>query len=127
MIQYTFRNRILSKDTPSFQRRDWFKNERDNEFEMRCSMSNTKYGECEWDGLWSVKWMRWKLMNWTLVHEMNIWTLVYEMNEMKVTRQIFNNTGRINPIVCIVCVFSPPLPLVTFSSSFLMTSFTSLL
>ena len=85
MIQYIFRIKVLSKDTPSFQRRDWLKNERGNAVEMRCSMSNTKYGECEWDGLWSVKWM-----SWTMVHEMSRWTLVYEMNEMKVTRQICN-------------------------------------
>ena len=50
MIQYIFWIEILSKDTPSFQRQDWLKNEGDNEVEMRCSMSNTKYGECEWDG-----------------------------------------------------------------------------
>ena len=29
----------------------------------------TKYGECEWDGLWSVKWMRWEWMSWTLVYK----------------------------------------------------------
>ena len=46
-IQYIFQIKILSKDTPSFQRQDWLKNEGDNEVEMRCSMSNTKYGECE--------------------------------------------------------------------------------
>ena len=44
---YIFRIKILSKDTPSFQRRDWLKNERDSEVEIRCSMSKTKRGECE--------------------------------------------------------------------------------
>ena len=61
---------------------------------MWCSMSKTKYGECKWDGLWSVKWMRWnwvtKWMSWILVHEINRLTLVNEMNELKVTRQICN-------------------------------------
>ena len=46
MIQYIFRIKVLSKDTPSVQRRDWLKNERDNEVEMRCITSNTTYGEC---------------------------------------------------------------------------------
>ena len=46
---------MLSKDTPSFQRRDLLKNERDIEVEIRCSMRKTKYGECERDGLLSVK------------------------------------------------------------------------
>ena len=55
MIQYVLQIKILSKDTPSFQRRDWLKNERDNEVEIQCSMSITKYGECERDGLFSVK------------------------------------------------------------------------
>ena len=62
---------------------DWLLNERDNEVEIWCSRSKTKYGVCEWDGLWPVKWMRWKWMtkwmSWTLVHKMNRWTLVYEM------------------------------------------------
>ena len=62
------------------------------------SMSKTKYGECEWDRLWSVKWMSWKWMtkwmSWTLVHKMNRWTLINEMNEMKVTRQICNNANK---------------------------------
>ena len=47
MTQYILRIKILSKDTPSLQRRDWLKNGRDNEVEIRCSMSKTKYGECE--------------------------------------------------------------------------------
>ena len=47
MMQYIFRIKILSEDAPSFQRRDWLKNERHNEVETRCSMSKTKYGECE--------------------------------------------------------------------------------
>ena len=47
MIQYTFRIEILSKDTPSLQKRDWLKNGRDNEVEIECSMSKTKYDECE--------------------------------------------------------------------------------
>ena len=43
------------------------------------------YGECELDGLWSVKWMRWKwITKWKSC------TLVYEMNEKKMTRQICN-------------------------------------
>ena len=54
-------------------------------------MSKLKYGEYEWDGLWSVKRLRWKWMTkWigcTLVDEMNRWIFAYEMNEMKVTRQ----------------------------------------
>ena len=42
------------------------KNESYNEVEKRCSMSKIKHGECKWDGLWSVKWMRWKWMTkWT--------------------------------------------------------------
>ena len=51
MMQYIFRIKILSKGTPSFQRRGWFKNERDDEVEVRCSMRKTDYGECEQDGL----------------------------------------------------------------------------
>ena len=47
MIQCTFRIKILTKDTPSLQRQDWLKNERDNDVDIRCSMSKTKYGECE--------------------------------------------------------------------------------
>ena len=84
MIQYIFRIKVLSKDTPSFERLDRLKNQRDNEVEMWCSISKTKCGECEWDGLWSVKWMRSKWMSWTSVYEINRWTLVYEMNEMNV-------------------------------------------
>ena len=61
-IQYVFQNKSLSKDSPSFQRRGWLKNERDNDVETRYSMSITKHGECEWDGIWSMKWMRWKWM-----------------------------------------------------------------
>ena len=95
IIQYIFRIKILSKDTPSFQRRNWLKNERYNEFKIRCSMSKTKYGEFEGDGLWSVKWLRWKWMtkwmSWTLAYEMNRWTVLYEMNKMNVTKQICNN------------------------------------
>ena len=45
MIQYVFQIKTLSKDTPSFQRQDWLKNERNNEVEIRCSMSITKYGK----------------------------------------------------------------------------------
>ena len=51
--------------------------ERDNEVEIRCSMSITKYDECEWDELWSLKWMRWKWMT-----KWMSWTLVYEMNDV---------------------------------------------
>ena len=40
--------------------------------------------------------------------------------------QILINIGRINPIICIICIFSPPFHLGAFLSSFLMTSFTSL-
>ena len=47
MIQFIFQIKMLSKDIPSSQRRDWLKSERGSEVEMRCSMSNTKYGECE--------------------------------------------------------------------------------
>ena len=47
MIQYIIWIKVSSKGTPSFQRQDWLKNERDNVFEMRCSMSKTKYTECE--------------------------------------------------------------------------------
>ena len=47
MIQYVFQIKTLSKDTPSFQRWGWLKNERDNEVEMQCSMSITKNDECE--------------------------------------------------------------------------------
>ena len=47
MIQYIIWIKVSSKGTPSFQRQDWLKSERDNVFEMRCSMSKTKYTECE--------------------------------------------------------------------------------
>ena len=47
MIQYIVWIKILFEDTPSFQRRNWLKNERGNEVELLCSMSKTKYGECE--------------------------------------------------------------------------------
>ena len=40
------------RDTPSFQRRDRLKNERDDEVEIRCGISITKYGKWEWDGPW---------------------------------------------------------------------------
>ena len=36
-------------------------------------MNMTKYGKHESDGLWSVKWMRW-----TMVDEWMGWTLPYE-------------------------------------------------
>ena len=37
------------------------------------------------------------------------------------------NIGRINPIICIICIFFlPTFRLGAFSNSFLMTSFTSL-
>ena len=47
MIQYIFRIIVSSKDTPNFQRRGCLKNERYNKIEIRCSMSKTKYVECE--------------------------------------------------------------------------------
>ena len=48
-MQYAFQIKTLSKDTSSFQRQDWLKNERDCEAETQCSMSITKYGKCdEW-------------------------------------------------------------------------------
>ena len=69
----------------------WSNKQRDYEVQIRCSMSETKYGECERDVLWSLKWTRWKWMtkwmSWTLTHEMIRWTLVYEM---KVAGQICN-------------------------------------
>ena len=34
MIQYIFQIKVLSKDTPSFERWDRLKNQRDNEVEM---------------------------------------------------------------------------------------------
>ena len=40
--------------------------------------------------------------------------------------QILIITGRFNPIICIICVFSPTLCLEALSSCFLMTSFTLL-
>ena len=43
-------------------------------------MSITKYGKCEWDGLWSIKWMRWKWMTKWMRS-----TLVYETNKMNVS------------------------------------------
>ena len=74
MIQYIFRIKVLSKDTSSFQRQDWLKNDWDNEVETRGSMSKTKHTKCEWDRLWSVKWMRRKWNEYmnrlTSVHEM---------------------------------------------------------
>ena len=51
MIQHVFQIKILSRDTPCFQRRDLLKNERYNEVEIRNSMSITKYGKCREDGL----------------------------------------------------------------------------
>ena len=50
IIQYIFWIKIVSKDTPSFQRRDWLKSKRYNEFGIRCircSTSKAKYGKCE--------------------------------------------------------------------------------
>ena len=49
IIQYVFKIKVLSRDTPNFQRSDWLKKERDNEVEIRCSMSITKYGKYEMD------------------------------------------------------------------------------
>ena len=40
--------------------------------------------------------------------------------------QTLINIGHINRIICIICVFSPPLRLEALSSCFLMTSFTLL-
>ena len=51
MIQHVFQIKILSRDTPCFQTGDLLKNERDNEVEIRNSMSITKYGKCREDGL----------------------------------------------------------------------------
>ena len=55
MIQYVFQIKTLSRDTPSFQRQKII----------------TKYRKREWDGLRSIKWMRWKwmtkCMKWTLI------------------------------------------------------------
>ena len=47
MIQYVFQIKILFRETYIFQRRDWLKNERDNEDELQSSMSITKYDKCE--------------------------------------------------------------------------------
>ena len=41
---------------------------RERKAERQCSMSMTKYGTCEEDGIWSIKWMR--------------CTMVDEINEM---------------------------------------------
>ena len=68
MIQYIFRIKILSKDTPSLERRDRLKNGRENEVEIRCSMSKTKYGECD--------------MRWTTICKMNEMEMNDEMNEL---------------------------------------------
>ena len=46
-MQYAFQIKTLSKDPPSFEERDWLKNEKDNEGEIRYSMSITKYGKYE--------------------------------------------------------------------------------
>ena len=52
-----------------------WKNERHNEISKYNAVWEKPNGECEWDRLWSVKWMRWKWvtkwMSWTLVHEIN--------------------------------------------------------
>ena len=45
IIQYVLQIENLSRDTPSFQRRDRLKNERDDEIEIRCGISITKYGK----------------------------------------------------------------------------------
>ena len=85
VIQYLFQIKTLSRETPSFQRRNWLKNKRGSEVEIRCSMSITKYAKCEGDRLWSMKWMRSKWMT-----KWMRWNLVYDMNEMKLTKQICN-------------------------------------
>ena len=81
---------ILSKDTPSFQRRDWLKR-----WKAQWGWNSMQHEQNQIWSMWmrwtmSVKWMRWKwmkkLMSWTLVHEMNRWTLINEMNDVKVTR-----------------------------------------
>ena len=51
VIQYLFQIKTLSRETPSFQRRNWLKNKRGSEVEIRCSMSITKYAKCEGDRL----------------------------------------------------------------------------
>ena len=82
VTQYVFQIKTLSKDPPSFHRRDWLKNKSHNEVEIRCSMGRTKYGKYEWGVLWSMKWMRRKWMT-----KWMRWILFYEVNVMKVTRQ----------------------------------------
>ena len=61
LINYVCQIKTLSKDIPDFYGRDWLKNERDNEVDIRYSMSMTKYSKCKWEGLWSIKWMRIKI------------------------------------------------------------------
>ena len=40
-------------------------------------VATTKYGECERDGLWSIKWMRWIFclsgLSFTNIHESQDW------------------------------------------------------
>ena len=82
VTQYVFQIKSLSKDPPSFHRREWLKNKSHNEVEIRCSMGRTKYGKYEQGGLWCMKWMRRKWMaKWMR------WALFYEVDVMKVTRQ----------------------------------------
>ena len=97
IIQYIFQIKIWSKDTPSFQRRDWLKNERYSEVELRCSMSKTKYGECEWDGIWSVKWMRWMRWKW-----LGKYVTAYTFNEQS---RYHARTGFGNPTLNLVFLF----------------------
>ena len=73
IVWHVFQVKILSRETPSFHRQDLLKNERDNEIELLCSMRITKYGKCEWDGLWSIKWIRWKWMKYLWDLKSLIW------------------------------------------------------
>ena len=70
MMQYVFQIKTLSRGTPSFQRWDWLKNERNSDVEIWWSVSITKYG----------KLMRW--MRWTMIKKMNEMEVKDKLNDM---------------------------------------------
>ena len=68
MRQYIFWNKILSKDKPSFQRRNWFK-----KWKLQWSWNAMQY---EQNQTW------WMWMRWTLICKINEMEMNDEMNEL---------------------------------------------
>ena len=68
MIQYTFRIKVLSKDIPSFQRRDWLK-----KWKRQWGWNTMQY---EQNQVW------WMWMRWTMMCKMNDMEMNDEMDKL---------------------------------------------